>query len=293
MTTQKYIGKMIDAMIQIDTTQDIENILADNTQWVDKFCVFYRHEFGQKILSDNVIMGTTKRNDQKGDITTEYMNNILSEIPQYNCKFVGELMLSHADKENGDINPNFERYINSDSPILSSLLSSVNVPIIIHWETYNIERDLRNIKNMLSKNQTKTFIWAHCGFADTALIDTMLSEHSNLVATLSKLELIRTSESWISSNKEDLGGYNVVNKEYLDKLNTGIVDLNGDIKPEWKLLLEKHSDRFMFATDCHKSHRFEKYNTIVKIWRDILGNFDNEIAEKIAYINAMRVYRIQ
>jgi hypothetical protein len=289
---KKYTGKMFDAMIQIDTSEDIEKILDDNTQWVDKFCVFYRNKFDKKILSDKVILGTTKRTDQKEDISIDYRNDILSEIKEHNCKFIGELMLSHADKVEGDINTNFERYINPQSAILSSLIQRVFLPTIIHWEVYNTERDLANIKNMLFNNQSRTFIWAHCGFANPDLIDSMLSEHTNLVATLSKLELIRTSDSWISAKKEDLGGYNVVHKEYLDKLNTGLVDQEGNIKSDWKLLLEKHSDRFMFATDCHKPHRFEKYNTIVSIWRDILGSFEADIAEKIAYKNASRVYGI-
>jgi hypothetical protein len=288
----KYTGKLIDAMLQVDLKPDLDLILNNNTEWVDKFCVFYRGSFDQDIASDNVILGTTKRNDQRYDITPEYLNQVLSEIEQHNCRFIGELMLSHADKVNGDINPNLERYINSESPNLLSLISQVNVPIMIHWETYNKQRDLGSIEGMLRNNSTKTFIWSHCGFADPDLIDYMFLNHQNLFGTLSKLELIRTSESWISSSNEDLGGYNVVNKDYLSELNTGLLETNGNIKPEWKSLLEKHSNRFMFATDSHKEHRREKYNTIVNIWRNILGEFELSIAEQIAYRNAMNIYGI-
>ncbi|MEI8195367.1 MAG: amidohydrolase family protein [Phycisphaerae bacterium] len=277
-------------MIQFDLPQVIEQIMANNTQWVDKFCGFYRDRFVTEIESKNLVMGTTKRNDQRDDISIEYFAQVLTELEQKNCKFVGEIMLAHADKIRGDYNINFERYINPSAPILNSLLSYVDVPIMIHWEAYNIERDLANIKQMLDTHRTKTFIWVHCGFAHPPLIDDMLSQHSNLVATLSKLELIRTSESWLSSTHEDLGGYNVRHKDYMDKLNTGMLDSDGEIKSEWKTLLEKYPDRFMFATDSHKTYRQEKYDNIVSVWRNILGKLDEDLAKMIAHDNAMRIF---
>jgi hypothetical protein len=291
MNTNKYTGKMFDAMIQVNSEEEVQQVL-DNSE-VDKFCIFYRNEFIKDISSDRVLLGTTKRKDQRNDITLEYLNEILNEIRRYDSKFIGELMLSHADKHSGDSHENYERYINAESPILSALISGVEVPIMFHWEVYNTERDLVSIENMLKNNPSKTFIWPHCGFADPKLVDYLLSNHSNLVATLSKLELIRTHDDWILHSGEDLGGYNVVNKEYLKRLDTGMLDKKGRIKLKWQRLLQKHQTRFMFASDCHKSHRFDKYNTIVSIWRDILGNFDNNIAEKIAYSNAMRVYQVQ
>jgi len=291
--SEKYTGKIFDAMVQVDSEQEFNLILNNNTSWVDKFCVFYRENFDKDLSSDTIIMGTTKSRNQRFDISQDYLNSILSEIQQYDCKFVGELMLSHADKTGGQINLNSERYIDSAAPNLLKLLEEVHVPIMIHWEVYNLERDLYPIENMLAKNLNKTFIWPHCGFAHPEFIDDLLTKHDNLIGTLSKLELIRSSDSWISPVDGSIIGQNVANPDYLDKLNMGMLDEVGNIKPEWKSLLEKHSNRFMFATDSHKDFRHERYGDIVNIWRDILGNFDKEVAEKIAYGNAMKVYRLQ
>ena len=57
-------------------------------------------------------------------------------------------------------------------------------------------------------------------------------------------------------------------------------------------LLQKYPDRFMFATDVHKFSRWKNYNKIVKIWREILGQLEKSLADKIGSKNAERIYGI-
>jgi predicted TIM-barrel fold metal-dependent hydrolase len=49
----------------------------------------------------------------------------------------------------------------------------------------------------------------------------------------------------------------------------------------------------LFATDAHKKHRWKKYSKIVRIYRDILNQLPEEVAKKIAYLNAEKIYNIK
>jgi hypothetical protein len=59
---------------------------------------------------------------------------------------------------------------------------------------------------------------------------------------------------------------------------------------EWRDLLGKYPDRFMFATDAHKDFRWEKYEKIVERWRFILGQLPDPVAQSLAWRNAERTY---
>jgi hypothetical protein len=113
-------------------------------------------------------------------------------------------------------------------------------------------------------------------------------------ATLSKRELKRWKNLWISPTNTDFGGFQIVNPEWWDKVdNNSIVDDDNKIKKEWVHLLDKFQDRFLFATDAHKSLRWKSYNAIVLCWRNILNQLDTVVAKKISYTNAVRLYNIK
>jgi len=46
----------------------------------------------------------------------------------------------------------------------------------------------------------------------------------------------------------------------------------------------------MFGSDCHKKYRWIHYDTIIETWREILGQLEPELAEKIAYKNAKKLF---
>lgn len=73
------------------------------------------------------------------------------------------------------------------------------------------------------------------------------------------------------------------------------VSLRGnDIAPEgrldaaWRDLFLRHSDRFMIGTDTHLNSRWEVYPDLVEEHRRWLAQFPREVAEAIAYRNAVR-----
>lgn len=301
-----FTHKLIDAMSQIDIQWPVEKFLSDldesNIEYIALFPraklrrVTWHH--GLRLIAssgDRVIPGSLKRNDQRVDLTDSYVEQILNAINVDNVKFLGELMFTHADKHDGEVNPTFERHVNASSPNVIRLLDEIAknpIPVMFHWEVYHWDRDWPNISSMLERYPTIKFIWPHCGFGTVDQIDYVMSRYPNVYPTLSKRELIRTKTLWISHTGDDIGGYNIVHEPFLNKVDGALIDITGTIKSEWIELLTKYQDRFMFATDAHKRLRWESYTKIVAIWRDILGQLDYDLALKLGYTNAARIYNL-
>lgn len=297
---------LFDAMAQLEfhiPESSFKTILSESG--IEYVSLFPRTQFGKtsekhaieikEQLGDKIILGSMKRFDQRNDLNDWFVDDTIRQIKEYDFKFIGELMFTHADKEDGEVNPTLERYVNSNSPEVFRLLDQIAkepIPVMFHWEVYHWDRDWPNISAMLERYPMIKFIWPHCGFATSEQVETVLSKYSNVYPTLSKREMIRWKNLWISHTGDDVGGFQIVNEEWHDKVDGAIVDENGIIKQDWIDLFKKYPDRFMFATDAHKFMRWKTYDKIVKIWRDILGQLDVELAEKIGNTNAKRVYNV-
>lgn len=307
-----YNGKLFDAMAQIEDIVDTDKFLNMlNKNGVDKMALFSRNRniwdwkdgdfyyFAERIkvaLGDRIILGTSKRFDQAYEFDDKYLGELEYELTNHKPQFMGEIMFTHADKHSGDSHVAQERYVNAASPTVNKLFDMVSktnpVPVMIHWEVFNWERDLEPISAMINKYPNLTFIWIHCGFAFPWQVDHMLSTHPNLVATITKREMVRYDDLWISHTGDELGGFQIWNPEFQKKVDGALIDNDGIIKPEWKELITKYQDRLMWGTDAHKRLRWNSYSRIVKIWRDIFPQLDDSIVKKITYDNAMRVYNV-
>jgi predicted TIM-barrel fold metal-dependent hydrolase len=69
---------------------------------------------------------------------------------------------------------------------------------------------------------------------------------------------------------------------------------NGDsLKPEWKALMIKYPDRFIFAVDNVWPHHWQTtYKNVVDRWRTALGELPDNVAHAIAHGNAERLWRL-
>ena len=75
-------------------------------------------------------------------------------------------------------------------------------------------------------------------------------------------------------------------------LGEPVVDDCGALRREWRDLFTRYPERFMFATDAHKAHRWVKYAEVVEQWRLILGQLPDPLAEALAWRNAEHVYGV-
>jgi predicted TIM-barrel fold metal-dependent hydrolase len=231
-----------------------------------------RHYGGQ------IVVGTPKSFDQQRDLDEAFVQETLSRLDDPRFRFVGEIMFAHADKSHGDQTADGERYVAPEGKNVARLLGALEerrVPIMIHWEVYAWERDWPAFHSVFAQFPKLTFIWPHAGFASADQVRTVISTHGNVVVTLSK------------KTREPRG---VASTEKRQELGGPMIDECGIVLPEWRALLEQFPDRFMFATDAHKTFRWSRYADIVKQWRLILGQLPEPLARAIAWDNAERVY---
>jgi hypothetical protein len=284
----KYVGAMIDAMAQIEAAQSRTVTEALDKTGVSRMALFarlHRKRNGEpdvlslkKRFPERFYMGTPKPFDQGGDLGGWFVEKTISHVQDRQYQFVGEILFAHADKAHGEQTPTGERYVAPDGKNVMKLLSALEqrrVPVMIHWEVYDWNRDWSAFHALYSRFPEVTFIWPHAGFASHEQVSTVLAAHRNVMITLSKKE--RASHSLSNPGKGET-------------LGESVVDSCGKLLPAWRDLFAKYPDRFMFATDAHKDFRWAKYAEIVEQWRFILGQLPDPIAQSLAWRNAERTY---
>jgi Amidohydrolase len=284
----RYTGPLFDAMAQIESGMSGTVTGALDRSGVARMALFarlHRKRNGEadvlslkKRFPQRFFMGTPKPFDQHGDLGSRFVEQTSSYLQDPRYQFVGEILFAHADKSHGEQTATGERYVAADGKNVARLLSALEqrrMPAMVHWEAYDWDRDWPAFHALYSRFPGVTFIWPHAGFASHSQVSTVLSSHGNVVVTLSKKE-----KSQISLSSE----------EKSEVLGEAIVDACGKLLPEWRDLLAKHPDRFMFATDAHKDFRWAKYAQIVEHWRLILGQLPDPVAQSLAWRNAERTY---
>lgn len=284
-----YQGALFDAMAQIESSQSPDMVLqvmrAANVEQVALFARLHHRRSGERnvlqagrIAPDRIVMGAPKAFDERDDLGAGFVKRTLEDISTHRYAFVGEIMFTHGDKTHGEQTAGGERYVDPLGAGVQRLIGGLKarrIPVMTHWEVYDWERDWPRASEFYGRYPEQIFIWPHAGFAHAKQVDEVLSRHANVVATLSKKE---HDQRALSDNDKAA------------QLGPALIDACSILRPEWKELLVRYQDRLMFATDAHKDFRWRKYGGVVSIWRGILGQLPAEVAEKIAYRNAKRVY---
>ena len=229
------------------------------------------------------VLGAPKYFLHKNDIGKSFTKRTLKNIDKYKYSFVGEILFTHADKcnttsrqhESGEI------YRDPSGKGFADFLvkvSSKNIPVMTHWEFYAWERDWPKFSKLFLDFPNQKFIIPHMGFGSPKQAKLVLSTHDNVYMTISK------------KNKDKR---NICDPIKQSKFGSGFLNDENQLKDEWKEILIEYQDKLLFATDAHKKHRWKKYSKIVRIYRDILNQLPEEVAKKIAYLNAERIYDIK
>ena len=116
------------------------------------------------------------------------------------------------------------------------------------------------VEHLFAHAPSLTIIWAHAGMSTPpAEIDRMLAAYPRLYAELS----------------------------YRD-----VVASDGKLDPLWRTLFLKYPDRFIYGSDTWITPRWQAVVPLAQSARAWLGELPRDIAEKIAFRNAQRIFSL-
>lgn len=149
----------------------------------------------------------------------------------------------------------------SDRPLLKAVAKIAKdrrIPVHIH-------SGAGPIRLFFELEPALTIIWAHAGWehADKSesakVVGAMFDEYATLYADTSYRE-------------------------------QDILTHDGAIEPVWRDVIMRHSDRLMVGTDTWNNGQWDKYKELVDLNRRWLSKLPRDVAERIAYKNAERVF---
>lgn len=111
-----------------------------------------------------------------------------------------------------------------------------------------------------SQGQRMQLIWAHTGIggAPVERVDALMARYPGLLGELS--------------------------------YRPGLVCENDQLCPAWRALLLKYPDRFVIGSDTWVNQRWQYYESLMQGYRTWLGGLPADVAQKVAWGNAARVF---
>ena len=140
-------------------------------------------------------------------------------------------------------------------------------PLVKRIVDFAVERDLylhchcdvTALLHLFGHNARAKNIWAHTGFSTPpARVEELLKKHPALWGELS--------------------------------YRGGLTDSSGNLSPEWRDLLSRHSERFLIGSDTWINERWFGYDTIFQTYRAWLAQLPGGAARNIANANAKRLF---
>lgn len=298
-----YAGPFFDAMCQIDETFDLyEAVRLVREARVDRLALFARsrkelHQNERAVLDlaranpDLIVLGAPKYFQLSGDLDEAYIRATLEGISEHGYRFVGEILYTHADKGSGKQHDVGERYVDPSRSGTARLLQGLaglraslgaermgewGVPLMVHFEPYEVRRDFDRFHTLFEAWPRQAFIVPHMAFASPGQVASFLDRHPNVFMTTSK-------KVKVMGDFTDPAKLAATGPPFLD---------NGALRPEWRDVLVRHQDRILAATDAHMAKLWGSYPEGVDGQRKVLGQLPREVAEKIAYRNAVKLYGV-
>jgi predicted TIM-barrel fold metal-dependent hydrolase len=144
----------------------------------------------------------------------------------------------------------------NDRPLLSAIAQIAKarrIPLHIH-------SGAAPVRMFFEMEPELTILWAHAGMSEPAdVVGAMLDRYPTLYADTSYREF-------------------------------DILSRDDGIAPAWRAVINRHSDRLMVGTDTWVNEQWDIYAKLIAVNRLWLSKLPRNIAEKIAYKNAARLF---
>ena len=122
----------------------------------------------------------------------------------------------------------------------------------------HVHSDAQAIKFIFEQYPEARILWAHAGFDYAVIVGKLMDKHQNLWADLSfRGEIIN----------------------------------EGRLMKAWRILLERHADRFLFGLDTYEPLRWLQLKYAMQWQRELLDTLSIESAKNIAYENGDKMIR--
>lgn len=181
-------------------------------------------------------------------------------LQQSGARVIGEVHVRQVSRKI-DRNPSDEAF----GKILE-VAAKRKTPVVIHQELD--ERGSAALEQALAAHRTAIIVLAHAGGASPARLEALLTRNPNLYVDLSGMHFQRTP---------------------------ALATESGPLDPAFKTLIEKLPERFLMGIDVWAARLFEPalLDRLMKWTRRVLGELSPAVAERVAYTNAVKLYRLE
>lgn len=188
-------------------------------------------------------------------------------------------MFPNAETSSAD--PMRRRRVPTTAPFFQELMrlsAAYRTPVPMHMQWH--PSSVQELGELLRAHPDAVVVLAHCG-KDTQAADIrkVLAEHSNVHCDLG----FRSPPQALQESQRDPNRTIYWGDTFLRKAG---------MKPDWRALIEEFPDRFMVAVD--DVHGWGEYDDVVAAIRTgVLAQLPPATAEKVAWRNAVRIFRLE
>jgi len=165
----------------------------------------------------------------------------------------------------------------ADDPValqIYDLCAKYRTPITIHQDSCSSSGAYLELERAMYRSRQTIFIF-HGWWRDPKILnlESLILKHPNLYVELAgQLEAMGpgNQQTFLGGTPSDAFAYS-----------------NGTIREDWRSLFEKYPDRIINGFDLFTESAFAVQNITLRVnyWRNLLGQIDQQAAEKIAYKN--------
>lgn len=210
---------------------------------------------------------------------------------------LGELLIQHARHEHKNLSfPELDLSFN-DVRVAKALEQAKQreVPVILHVELRDNRaksaETILDIKKLANENKEVNFGLIHMGQASAAQASDLIESSSNIffitshADSLVALQLIKRKRNGVIAQQ---GWTN------LFRAGCAIKECPKAWKKDWKNLIVNNPKRFVLAFDnVFVDHWGQMFTVRVNLWRRALSLLPKDVAHKVAYENAVRLWRLR
>lgn len=141
------------------------------------------------------------------------------------------------------------------TPVMQEIIRlAKKYQLILH-----VHSDAHAINFIFDQYPEARILWAHAGFDYAVVVGKMMDKYPNLMADLSfRGEIIN----------------------------------EGRLMKAWRILLTRHSDRFLTGIDTYEPQRWLQIKNVMRWQRELLAVLPKDVARKIAYENSKTITRL-